>query len=328
MGAHKLSYHFPFLQGYKEINTMNTGLPNRHEAGNEYRYGFQGQEKDDEIKGEGNSINYKYRMHDPRVGRFFAVDPLTAKYPHNGPYNFSENRVIDGVELEGLKVVTSSVAVSAKLGVAAAAINASTSAGIAIDMQGNIAITMSKGLTAFAVNKNLIGTENVETGNTTVGGAADLSTTVSFTTDNHVTDLKGKGYSMDIGVGILFDIGVTIQFDDKFNFSGLEASAGISIGASIGREATNTSLVSNLYDFYSKNGMTPLLSVNGKMKQTFITLKQGEGDKSDYYYVTVVDSKGNTLHTVDNVSFKSIGDGSFSTEATLNTKEEGDEEEE
>jgi len=42
-------------------------------------------------------------MHDPRLGRFFAVDPLTAEYPWNSPYAFSENRVIDGVELEGLE---------------------------------------------------------------------------------------------------------------------------------------------------------------------------------------------------------------------------------
>ena len=58
---------------------------------------------DNELKGEGNSLNYKYRMHDPRIGRFFAVDPLTAKYPWNSPYAFSENRVIDVVELEGLE---------------------------------------------------------------------------------------------------------------------------------------------------------------------------------------------------------------------------------
>jgi hypothetical protein len=58
---------------------------------------------DDEVKGKGNSVNYKYRMHDPRVGRFFAVDPLADKYPHNGPYNFSENMVIHAIELEGLE---------------------------------------------------------------------------------------------------------------------------------------------------------------------------------------------------------------------------------
>ena len=60
---------------------------------------------DNEIKGEGNSLNYTFRMHDPRVGRFFAIDPLSSSFPHNSPYAFSENRVIDGLELEGLEVV-------------------------------------------------------------------------------------------------------------------------------------------------------------------------------------------------------------------------------
>lgn len=97
------SDYFPFgmelpNQGYDPAN------PTSNVDQGEYRYSFQGQEKDDEIKGEGNSVNYKYRMHDPRVGRFFAVDPLASQYPHNGPYNFSENRVIDGLELEGLEV--------------------------------------------------------------------------------------------------------------------------------------------------------------------------------------------------------------------------------
>ncbi len=76
-------------------------MPNRHYSTPAYRYGFQGQEKDDELKGEGNSLNYTFRMHDPRVGRFFAIDPMTRSYPWNSPYAFSENRVIDGIDLEG-----------------------------------------------------------------------------------------------------------------------------------------------------------------------------------------------------------------------------------
>ncbi|MBN8641151.1 MAG: hypothetical protein J0L86_04995 [Flavobacteriales bacterium] len=78
-------------------------VPNRHATDGSYRYGFQGQEKDDEIKGEGNSLNYTFRMHDPRVGRFFAVDPLESKYPWYTPYQFSGNRPIDSIELEGLE---------------------------------------------------------------------------------------------------------------------------------------------------------------------------------------------------------------------------------
>ncbi len=80
-------------------------MPDRHDEinGNPYTYGFQGQERDDEVKGAGNAINYKYRMHDPRLGRFFAIDPLFEKYPFYSPYAFSGNRVIDAIEQEGLQ---------------------------------------------------------------------------------------------------------------------------------------------------------------------------------------------------------------------------------
>ncbi|TGD56835.1 RHS repeat domain-containing protein [Flavobacterium humi] len=81
-------------------------VPNRHGSSNTYRYGFQGQEKDDELKGEGNSLNYTFRMHDPRVGRFFARDPLEKSFAWNSPYAFCENSPIWGVELEGLELGT------------------------------------------------------------------------------------------------------------------------------------------------------------------------------------------------------------------------------
>lgn len=48
-------------------------------------------------------------MHDPRVGRFFAVDPLAGKYPYNSPYAFSENMVIHMIELEGLEASSTRV---------------------------------------------------------------------------------------------------------------------------------------------------------------------------------------------------------------------------
>ena len=76
-------------------------MPGRNASSGDYRYGFQGQEVDPEPKGEGNSVNYKYRVHDPRLGRFLSIDPLAKAYAHNSPYAFSENRVIDAVELEG-----------------------------------------------------------------------------------------------------------------------------------------------------------------------------------------------------------------------------------
>ena len=100
---------YPLEKGYADLKKspdyypFGQVLPNRHEDEDLYRYGFQGQEKDDELKGDNNSLNYEYRMHDPRIGRFFAVDPLANKYPHNSSYAFSENRVIDGIDMEGLE---------------------------------------------------------------------------------------------------------------------------------------------------------------------------------------------------------------------------------
>jgi RHS repeat-associated protein len=81
-------------------------MPGRSYTGaSGHRYGFQGQEMDNEIKGNGNSVNFKYRVHDPRLGRFLSVDPLSRSYPYNSPYAFAENAVIHGRELEGLEWV-------------------------------------------------------------------------------------------------------------------------------------------------------------------------------------------------------------------------------
>jgi len=92
-----------YIVNISDYSGFGVELDGRTIKNGNYRRSFQGQESDDEIKGEGNSINYKYRMHDPRVGRFFAVDPLAAEYPWNSPYAFSENIVINAVELEGLE---------------------------------------------------------------------------------------------------------------------------------------------------------------------------------------------------------------------------------
>jgi RHS repeat-associated protein len=91
---------------FSDYSPYGTLLDGRHgqQNGTDYRYGFQGQENDKEVKdGDGLSWNYKYRMHDPRIGRFFAVDPLAHQYSYNSPYAFSENMVIAWGELEGLE---------------------------------------------------------------------------------------------------------------------------------------------------------------------------------------------------------------------------------
>jgi len=86
---------------FDDVSVVNNAATGTMVHSMAYRYGFQNQEMDNEIKGEGNSLNFEFRMHDPRLGRFFSVDPLAGQYPWNSPYAFSENKVINSVELEG-----------------------------------------------------------------------------------------------------------------------------------------------------------------------------------------------------------------------------------
>ncbi|GIV45117.1 MAG: hypothetical protein KatS3mg035_2240 [Bacteroidia bacterium] len=67
-----------------------------------YRFGFQGQEGDDEVFGTNNLWAYKYRLHDARLGRFFSVDPLLKNYPSSRSYVFANNNPIRYNEFDGL----------------------------------------------------------------------------------------------------------------------------------------------------------------------------------------------------------------------------------
>jgi RHS repeat-associated protein len=68
-----------------------------------YRYGFNGMEKDDEVKGEGNQLDYKMRIYDPRLGRFLSVDPIADEYPSLTPYQFASNQPIESIDIDGLE---------------------------------------------------------------------------------------------------------------------------------------------------------------------------------------------------------------------------------
>ena len=98
-----LSPNYFYLRAMISTTTYRPQSP--HPANGGYRYFFNGQESDGEVLGEGALHAFEYRMHDTRTGRFWSVDPLAGKFPWNSTYAFAENRVIDGIELEGLEWV-------------------------------------------------------------------------------------------------------------------------------------------------------------------------------------------------------------------------------
>ena len=99
------------MRAYNNYYPFGMLQPERSWSTEKYRYGFNGKEMDNEVRenpttgtsGTGNHYDYGFRGYDPRSTRFLSVDPLTPDYPAWTPYAFAMNRVIDGVDLDGLE---------------------------------------------------------------------------------------------------------------------------------------------------------------------------------------------------------------------------------
>lgn len=86
---------------YQDYYPFGMTMPGRFVTGNDHRYGFNGMEKDNEIKGDGNSYDFGARIYDSRIGRWLSIDPLAAKYPEASPYNYALNNPILYYDLGG-----------------------------------------------------------------------------------------------------------------------------------------------------------------------------------------------------------------------------------
>ena len=77
-------------------------MPNRHGDDNQYRYGFNGMEKDDELKSiDGGSYTTEFRQYDPRIGRWLSIDPKADSYPSSSPYSSFNNNPIFYIDPSG-----------------------------------------------------------------------------------------------------------------------------------------------------------------------------------------------------------------------------------
>ncbi|UKB86420.1 hypothetical protein LF887_17220 [Chryseobacterium sp. MEBOG06] len=141
-----------------------------------YRYSTQGQEKQEDTKWS----SFKWRNYDPTIGRFFNIDPVSEKYAYQSHYNFSENRVVDGRELEGLEWVSTKIFRVAPP-TAAAAGSTVYGAGVAEEAKTN-AINNYNGISKI-VNSNI---------NNTIIALKAIST-IGITVANRV--LKSEGDS-------------------------------------------------------------------------------------------------------------------------------------
>ena len=77
-------------------------MPGRNYNSSDYRFGFGGMEKDNEVSGNGNSYDFGARTYDPRLGRFKSIDPFTIAFPAHSPYSYALNSPIFLVDADGM----------------------------------------------------------------------------------------------------------------------------------------------------------------------------------------------------------------------------------
>jgi RHS repeat-associated protein len=99
MGCKRLTYN-DFSATLKLVHGDFSMIPKS--CAGAYRYGFNGMEADDEVKGEGNSYTTEFRQYDPRLGRWLSLDPLFQNFPWQSPYVAFDNNPIVNNDPRGL----------------------------------------------------------------------------------------------------------------------------------------------------------------------------------------------------------------------------------
>ena len=89
--------YYPFGLEHKGYNNTLRGVKNNLKT-------YQDQEFTEDLGL--NTHEWRYRVSDPAIGRFWQIDPLAEDYMYNSTYAFQENKLGSGIELEGLENIT------------------------------------------------------------------------------------------------------------------------------------------------------------------------------------------------------------------------------
>jgi RHS repeat-associated protein len=201
-----------------------------------YRWGFNGMEKDDEIKGVGNSYDFVERMYDTRIARFITPDPLMAHNPTWSPFVFGLNNPVVFVDKNGEWPGVTFFFFEFDVGVGLSyGLNYVEQSGIAYDEIGKTHLVMNRAI--YIVNQNL--EEGSKDPNLVIGASIGLTANAKQNWSAETfAGLIGQGsstYPVPVGTGAA-GLAVNIGFNEN------EISAGLGIGAGVKISYINTQI--------------------------------------------------------------------------------------
>ncbi|MDA3615534.1 RHS repeat domain-containing protein [Polluticaenibacter yanchengensis] len=93
-------YYRADVRSASDYYAFGAPVKGRSYQGGGYRYGFNGKEKDNEISGEGNKLDFGARIYDSRLGRWLSVDRIVKHY--ESPYMAFANNPVWIIDSDGM----------------------------------------------------------------------------------------------------------------------------------------------------------------------------------------------------------------------------------
>jgi RHS repeat-associated protein len=105
-----IGYYKAVVQTANDYYPFGMMMPGRKfsasSAASSYRYGFNGMELDDDVSDEGHAYTTEYRFYDPRIGRWFSMDPVDENNIDLSPYANNFNNPIANKDPDGDDPIT------------------------------------------------------------------------------------------------------------------------------------------------------------------------------------------------------------------------------
>ncbi len=104
-----VNYYAPEIISVSDYYPYGYPIRERCFSREDYRYGFNDKENDNEVYEPSTFQDYGFRMYDTRVARFWGVDPLTKNYPMLTPFQFASCSPIRLIDMDGQEGIENTI---------------------------------------------------------------------------------------------------------------------------------------------------------------------------------------------------------------------------
>lgn len=271
----------------KNTSPYGSVIASRAYASKEYRYGFNGFEKDDEVKGVSYHLSYGDYGYDSRIGRRWNRDPHNYEFTFLSPYVHANNSPIIFIDKDGKLFFLVTGAIGIVANVAIGLYNGER--GMDLVKRGAVGFICGAGAGLLTV------------GAAAVAAGTTLTTAATFTTAQTLGVLGGFGttYLTMLGggasllVGNIVEQGIDLLRGKRESFDGDEAALSFVIGFGVGSLGVPLSGAKDIVKKEIKNRLlaeginqkVKKRSLNSVVKKTLKLLDQNNGNCGITYKV-------------------------------------------